>query len=204
LLACAAWTITSRADDPAETSYGRVEGDIDFVVGAGAVFAPRGVRGEVELRARYLDAAGIFVAYEDAPFWGSGAEPGRVLSGGLELRPLFLFRWLQGRETGEPRVDLTIDSIGLELGWTLSAPSGQGLTQSGLQAGLGVEFPILPRASGPWLGFHGGVRWSDAALATGQVSDADDRSGYFAVTLQWHEVVLTHLVDLKDEPQPRR
>ncbi len=191
----------SRADELPDPSYGRVRGDLTLVAGAGTVVAPRGVRGEVELRARYLDAAGLFVAYEDAPLFGSGAEPGRVLSAGLEVRPLFFYRWLQGHETGMPRLDLLIDSFGLEVGWTLSAPAGEGLSLNGLQAGLGIEMPILPRASGPWVGVHGGVRWSDAALASGQTSDADDLAAYLALTLSWHEVVLTHLVDLKDEPR---
>jgi hypothetical protein len=204
VLACVArvaWTAPARAEDQTEASYGRVEGDIAFAMGAGVVAAPRGGRGEVELRARYLDSAGIFATYEDGRLFGSAAEPGRVLSGGLELRPLFLYRWLQGQEMEAARWDLLIDSFGLELGATLSEPSGQGLTQAGLQAGIGVEFPILLRASGPWVGIHGGVRWSDVALSYGQAATADDRGLYLAVTLSWHAVVLTHLVDWRDEPR---
>ena len=48
------------ADDP---SYGRVDGDITWVAGAGAVVAPRGPRPEAEMRLRYLETAGVFVAY---------------------------------------------------------------------------------------------------------------------------------------------
>ncbi len=188
--------------DQVEPSYGRVEGDLSFVFGAGAVAAPRGGRGEVELRVRYLESAGIFATYEDGLIFGSAAEPGRVLAAGLELRPLFLYRWLQGHETEKAAVDLLIDSFGIELGATLSQPSGQGLTQSGVQFGIGVELPILLRAyrtvgRPAWRG----VRWSDVALASGEVQGADDRSVYIAVTLSWHQAVLTHLVDLGDEPR---
>jgi hypothetical protein len=201
-LACAACVTRarpSRADEQTETSYGRVEGDVTFVVGAGTVVAPRGLRGAAELRARYLDAAGIFATYEDGALFGSGAEPGRVVSAGLEVRPLFLFRWLQGHETGIPRLDLVLDSFGIEMGWALFAPSGEGLGQSALQVGVGIDVPVTPRATGLWVGLHAGLRWSDATLASGQVENADDRNAYLALTLSWHEVVLTHLVDWKDQ-----
>jgi hypothetical protein len=196
-----AWAAPARADDAVEPSYGRVEGDLSLVLGAGVVAAPRGGRGEVELRARYLDSAGLFVTYEEGPAFGSAAEPGRVLAGGFELRPLFFYRWLQGQETQKAWADLVVDSIGIEMGATLSQPSGQGLTEWGLQVGLGVEVPILPRATGPWVGLHGGVRWSDQAIASGQVQGADDRGIYIALTVAWHQVVLTHLVDVADEPR---
>jgi hypothetical protein len=68
-----------------------------------------------------------------------------------------------------------------------------------MQAGLGLEVPLLPRATGPWLGFHAGVRWSTEALASEVVTNADDRSGYVAITLAWHQVVRTHVVDTGDE-----
>jgi hypothetical protein len=191
----------AHADEDPEPSYGRVEGDVSLVLGAGVVAAPRGGRGEAELRARYLDSAGLFVTYEEGPAFGSGAEPGRVLAGGFELRPLFFYRWLQGHESQTAWADLLLDSFGIEMGATLSQPSGQGLTQWGLQLGVGIELPILPRATGPWVGLHGGVRWSDQAIASGQVQGADDRGIYIALTLAWHQVVLTHLVDLADEPR---
>jgi hypothetical protein len=164
----------------------------------GVVGAPRGPRGEAELRARYLDTAGVFVTYEDGALLGSSAEPTRVLAGGVELRPLFLYRWLQGQESGDARWDMLVDSFALELAATLSQPAGQAMSQGGLQFGLGLELPLLPQASGPWIGLHGGLRWSDVALATGEVQSADDRSVYVALTLTWQAVLTTHLVDVRD------
>src|SRR5271165_4307241 len=109
----------ARADgSAADSSYGRVDGDVALVGGAGAVATGRGVRAEVELRLRYLESAGVYVTYEDAVAVGSAADPQRVLCTGLELRPLFLLRWLRGNETQRARLDLALDSIGLEMGAT--------------------------------------------------------------------------------------
>ena len=183
-----------------EPSYGRVEGDVTLAVGAGASFASGGPRAAAELRARYLETAGVFATYEDGALVGSSADPRRTLAFGLELRPLFLYRWLDGHETHSARLDLTLDSFGLELGmiWPAS-PSADGFAQRpGVQAGVGLELPIMPDATGLWLALHGGVRWSDDALAAGP-SHPGDREAYLAVTLAWHQVVSTHLVDIGDE-----
>jgi hypothetical protein len=190
----------ARAQGRPEPTYGRLQGDLTLVAGLGGVVAARGGRAEGELRVRYLETAGLFATYEDGALVSSAAEPTRVLSTGLELRPLFLARWLTGLESRRARVDLVLDSLGLELGATFAQPAGTSFgSRAGLQAGLGVEVPILAQASGPWLGFHAGVRWSEAALASGVVSSADDRSGFVAITLAWHQVVVTHVVDEGDE-----
>lgn len=200
LLAVTGVAGVARAEGRPEPTYGRLQGDLTLVAGLGGVVAARGGRAEGELRLRYLESAGVFASYEDGALVGSAAEPTRVLAMGLELRPLFLFRWLTGRETQRARVDLVVDSLGLELGAVLTQPAGTSFaSQAGMQAGLGLEVPLLTRATGPWLGFHAGVRWSDAALGSGVVANADDRSGFVAITLAWHQVVVTHLVDVGDE-----
>ena len=191
---------SARAQSRPEPTYGRFQGDLTLVAGLGAVVAARGVRAEGEVRLRYLESAGVFASYEDGALVGSAAEPTRVLAAGLELRPLFLFRWLTGRETQRARVDLVVDSLGLELGAVFTQPAGTSFaSQAGMQAGLGLEVPLLTRATGPWLGFHAGVRWSEEALASGAVANADDRSGCVAITLAWHQVVVTHAADVGDE-----
>jgi len=190
----------ARADgSAADSSYGRVDGDVALVGGAGAVATGRGVRAEVELRLRYLESAGVYVTYEDAVAVGSAADPQRVLCTGLELRPLFLLRWLRGNETQRARLDLALDSIGLEMGATFHQPVESGLaSQPGIEVGLGFEFPVLERASGPWIGVRGALRWSDAALASGVVSGSDDRQAVLTLTLAWHQIVSAHVVDLGD------
>ena len=190
----------ARADGAVDPSYGRVQGDLPLVAGLGATVAEGGSRAEGELRLRYLESVGLFGVYEDGPLVGSSSQPRRLLVGGLEVRPLFLYRWLRGHETQRAWLDLAIDSLGLELGVVAMQPAGTSLgSQLGVQAGLGIELPILPDATGPWIGLHGGVRWSEAELSTGTVSITDDRSAYVSLTLAWHQVVVAHVVDVGDE-----
>jgi hypothetical protein len=189
----------ARAEGVVEPSYGRIEGDVTLVVGAGGAVASGGPRAEGELRARYLETAGAFATYEDGSIVGSTAAPRRVVAAGLEMRPLFLYRWLQGQETRRARLDLAIDSIGLELGLTWQQPEGASFTSSpGFEAGLGVEVPLLLDATGLWLAFHAGVRWSDEALVSGRVATSEEREGYLSITLAWHQVVAAHIVDVGD------
>jgi hypothetical protein len=189
----------SASGESVDTTYGRVDGDVGVVVGAGGVVAPRGPRAEAELRLRYLETAGLFAAYEDADVLGSASEPRRVLLMGVELRPLFLFRWLQGHETRRAWLDLALDSIGLELGALVQQPAGaESASQLGLDVGLGIELPILERATGPWIGVRGALRWGEASLGSGVVRDADDRQVVVVVTLAWHQILTAHLVDWGD------
>ncbi|HEY2518185.1 MAG TPA: hypothetical protein VGI39_45255 [Polyangiaceae bacterium] len=194
--------VSSAASPPGsgpDTTYGRIDGDLGVVAGVGVTVGPHDPRGEVDLRFRYLDTAGLFVSYEDGALFGNGAEPLRVLAGGLEIRPLFLGRWLTGREFGSAPFDLLLDSLGVDLGMVFLQPAGGSFgDRPGLQLGLGVEFPILLRASGPWLGLHGGLRWSDAALAGATVVDSADRAAYLSITLSWHQIFGAHAVDLND------
>jgi hypothetical protein len=201
-LALALWTGDAWATGgTVDTSYGRIDGDVGVVLGAGVVVAPRGPRAEAEVRVRYLETAGLFTTYEDGPILDSASEPKRTLAIGLELRPLFLFRWLRGHESGQARVDLALDSIGFELGAVLQQPAGADFaSQRGMQAGIGIELPILERATGPWVGLRGTLRWSDAFLGSGAVESADDRQAILTITIAWHQTLSTHVVDLGDRP----
>lgn len=182
-----------------DTTYGRIDGDVGIVVGAGLAVGPDSPRGALDLRFRYIETAGIFFSYEDGAMFGGGAEPVRVLAGGIELRPLFVGRWLKGLELGNPRADLMIDSLGFELGGFFAQPQGeQFASRPGMQVGLGLEVPILPRASGPWVGLHGGMRFSDAELGGKPSSDPADKAFFLAITLEWHQIVGTHAVDALD------
>jgi hypothetical protein len=193
----------ARADAGLEPTSGRIEGDVTVVVGAGVSIVPRSPRAEAELRLRYLEVSGLFATYEDSVLPASASEPRRLLALGLELRPLFLFRWLKGLELRRERLDLLLDSIGFELGTALQQPAGETFgSHPGVQLGLGVELPLAARASGPWLGLHGGLRWSGDALASGVVHGVDDRAAFLAITLAWHEVVSAHLVDAGDRAPP--
>jgi hypothetical protein len=198
-----AWEATARGDDSVragnvDTTYGRVDGDLGVSFGAGATFGPNAPRGTIELRLRYLDTVGIFGEYEDG-FSSTASNPRRVFGGGFEIRPLFLARWLKGGELGSPWPDLFIDSLGLELGTFFEQPVGEAVgNRPGLQASLGFEVPILPRPSGPWIGLHGGVRWSDATLEGASPTEPSNRSLFLAVTLAYHQIFPAHLVDALD------
>ncbi len=200
LLAAALSGRSALAQEHTDPSHGRIDGDLVVVAGLGATVAPGGVRGEGELRLRYLDTAGAFVTYEEGALFAGSAQPQRVLTSGAELRPLFLARWLTGHETRSARLDLALDSLGLELGAVFSQHAGGAFASDlGVELGLGLEIPFFEGATGPWLGLHGGIRWSDAALASGVLHDATDRAGFLVVTLAWHQLVMAHLVDVGDE-----
>ncbi len=202
LVAAAPSEATEPVAPPAvqkDTTYGRVEGDVGIVAGVGVAVGPDSPRGALDLRFRYIETAGVFFSYEEGAIFGSGAEPVRVLAGGIELRPLFLGRWLKGLETGNARADLTIDSLGFELGGFFAQPQGeQFASRPGMQVGLGLEVPLLPRASGPWIGLHGGMRFSDAELGGKPSSDPADKAFFLAITLEWHQIAGTHSVDAFD------
>jgi hypothetical protein len=190
---------STPASSKADTTYGRIAGDVGVVLGAGATFGPRDPRSTADLRFRYMETAGLFLTYEDGSLSGKGAEPLRVLAFGVEIRPLFMARWLTGRESGKPRFDLMLDSLAIELGGFLPQPEGGTFgDHPGMQAGLGFEIPILPRASGPWIGMHGGIRFSDTALGGDLPRGPDDRALYGAITLAWHQIVGVHVADVHD------
>jgi hypothetical protein len=185
--------------DKPDATYGRLDGDIGLVGGVGVAVGPRSPRAAVDLRLRYMETAGLFFTYEDGKAFGGSPEPVRVLAGGLELRPLFIARWLTGRELTLPRVDLLLDSFGIELGGFFAQPVGGTLGERpGFQAGLGLEVPILPKASGPWIGLHGGLRWSDGVLGGDAVQGPADRAAFLSITLAWHQIVGSHVVDVND------
>jgi hypothetical protein len=188
----------AEADGHVDTTYGRVDGDLGAIFGAGAAFGPRGPRATLDLRLRYLDTAGLFSSYEDA-IAATGSDPRRVLAVGFELRPLFLARWLAGRELGVPRIDLFFDSLGLELGTFFEQASGGAFGATpGLQASLGTEIPVLSYASGFWLAFHGGARWSDATLDGQPIAAPHDRALFLSVTLAYHQMFAAHVADARD------
>jgi hypothetical protein len=189
---------TDGVDAKVDTTYGRVDGDVSLVLGAGITVAPRAPRLAADLRLRYVDTIGAWLTYEEGPLIGS-SDPRRVFATGLEIRPLFLGRWLKGWELGSPRVDLTLDSLGVELGAFFAQPGGASFgSRPGFQVGLGLETPIFETASGPWIGFHGGARWSDTAIGGSVLQGPADRSLFLSITLRWHFFFGTHVVDLGD------
>jgi hypothetical protein len=180
-----------------DTTYGRIDGDVGVALGLGATFAPGAPRGAVDLRLRYVDTVGLFGFFENG--FGSTIDPRRLVGGGFEVRPLFLARWLEGNELSLPFVDLLIDSLGFELGAFFEEPEGGAFeSRPGFQASLGIEVPLLARANGPWIGVHGGVRFSDAGIEERGPEEAPNRTGFLALTLSYHQIFSAHVVDVND------
>lgn len=187
----------------ADGAHGRIEGDLAASFGAGATVGPRDPRPTIDLRLRYLSTVGVLARYEDGGIFGLDSEPARLVSGGFELRPLFFARWLTGHESGKGRLDLTIDSIGLELGAFMQKPASRVFqTSPGFFFGFGVETPIVGDATGLYLGFHGGMRFGDEALERGSVEGPLSRALYLSITVSWQQVFGAHIVDIGDE-EPR-
>ncbi len=180
-----------------DTSYGRLEGDSAIAVSAGAAFDVRGVRGSIDVRYRCLHSAGIVLGYEEG--FGAGAEPLRLGIAGFELRPLFLARWLQGKELGSPYLDLLIDSIGFELGAFVAQPQfGDFGSSAGLSFGIGAEFPFMPHAWGPFLAVRAAFRWSREALSAADTTTVDVRAFVVTVAFGYQAVFGSHIIDMGD------
>ena len=176
--------------------YGRLDGDLELRAEAGASFASGGPSLAVGAAALYLNTAGLYARYTDA-LGSRGADVTRSIAAGLVLQPLFLARYGSDFEHGPPRLDLLVDSFGLEIGSFWAAPRGLGLRATpGLELAATLAVPILARASGPYLAFRGALRLrqDDAAAAV-------DRAGLLSVTLSFHQVIPIHLVDAGDRSE---
>ncbi|MCA9531060.1 MAG: hypothetical protein KC543_13060 [Myxococcales bacterium] len=144
------------AEPPGDGLYGRWDRDLTLSVEAGGALGwfagvPRagGVRREWSVvgtvRARFFDAAGPSLAVRYGP------DAGRDLFAAIELRPLFPALFLLDRFTGHERLDLTLQSLGAELG-AVTPLDGAG--HVAFAWALGVETPLVlvhHTARGLWL-----------------------------------------------------
>ena len=182
--------------------YGRFDGDVELRVQAGAAFAAGGPALAAGLAALYLSTAGVYVHYTDA--LGTDAPlVSRSVATGLHLQPLFVGRYGLNLEQGPAFLDLLVDSLAFELGAFWSAPRRAAWdVHPGLEAALDVALPLFPRATGPFLGVRGALRWRPADFTAGSPGNAIDHGAVLSLTLGWHHVVATHLVDAGDRVPP--
>src|SRR5439155_26732514 len=104
-----------------------------------------------------------------------------------------------GPGIGNPRVDLLVDAIALELGGVVIQSEGANFgARAGLQAGLGLELPFFAAPTGPFVALRGGVRWSDAALSGGPLEGPSDRALYVTFAVGWQQLFGGHVVDFDD------
>jgi len=156
LLACALSLAASTARaEGGDGLYGRFDGDLVLGAGLGGGVTlgdDGGATGLADLRARYLDTGGLFVAPQLGP--GDGL---RVVTG-VEVRPLFPVRFLLNAWWGIPFWDLLVDSIGFELGVAFDR-LGSDDRGVGLALGFGLDVPLLlPSGDAEGLFLHLGAR----------------------------------------------
>ena len=171
-----------RAGD-GDGAYGRLSADGSLAGHVGGVIVGQKPGAGADLRLRYLEAAGIGVAF-------AYTSEVRVLSIPFELRPLFPIRFLKAQETGHAFGDLTLDSLALEIGpsWDLSH------RRPGLLLGLAVELPLMGSARGLFARLGFGLRFSAAKLE----GEGASTQGLFTLGLGWHEPVRLGIADAGD------
>ncbi len=191
-LAVLAAATPARADDD-DGVYGRLDGDLELRAEAGAGFASGGPSFAAGVSALYLGTAGFYAHYTDA-LGMRGADVTRSIAAGLHLEPLFLARYASDLEHGPARLDLLIDSFGVEIGSFWSAPRGYGLAaEPGLELAATLAVPLLPRANGPFLALRGALR-----LRQDDAAAAIDRAGLLSLTLSFRTILPVHFVDAGD------
>lgn len=196
-LAVASILATSPAR--ADGAYGRFDGDLELRVGAGTSLAAGGPMLTGELAARYLCSAGVYLHYADA----LGAERprfARSVAAGVEIAPLFLARYANDLELGRPYADLLLDSLAFGVGAFWAAPKARAFEERpGLEISLGIAAPFFPRATGLFLRVRGALRWRDVDLGPSPAGPSVvDRGALLSITLGWHHVLPTHIVDSGD------
>jgi len=160
--------------------YGRFGGDLDLGLALGAEFGSAG-QGAPALRgtAHYFSIAGV---YASGRIKASDESAPSLFGLGVDLRPLFVPRWVKGYEAGPALFDLTLDSLSLSLGAFWAQPREQGTEKTrGFDAQLGFGVPLLATAAGPWLEARGALRYPDGA----------NREEAVLLLLSWHGFVTT-------------
>jgi hypothetical protein len=186
----------------ADGLYGRFDGDLELRAQAGVAFAGGGPALAAYLAMVYLSTAGIYVHYTDA--LGSGAPSvARSLATGVHLSPLFLARAAVNGEHGPAFVDLFVDSLAFEMGAFWALPNrGAWDEHPGLEAALGAALPLFARSTGPFIGVRAALRWRPVDFTAGAPGNLVDRGAVLSLTLGWHQVLRTHLVDAGDRVLP--
>jgi len=181
-------------------AYGRFDGDLTLSLEVGvSETLSQSIEGEsiaARAGASYLQTIGLYAQYNDS--LGLRAVPmRRAISGGIEVKPLFLGRWSQNLEQGPALLDLWLDSFALGMGiygaWLQPC---QSCTDHGMELSIGMELPLLAHASAPFIALRGAARWS---LVDGP-SDFSRPPARALLTLAigYHHLFATHIVDAAD------
>lgn len=182
-------------DDGPDGVYGRLDGDLDLRLGAGAAFARGGPALAAHASLLYLSSAGLYVHYTDA-LGADGPAVTRSIATGVVIEPLFLGRFATNLERGPARVDLGLDSFALGVGAFWEAPRGGTFSsEPGFEFSIGIGVPFFARATGPVLGVRGALRLRPTGFSGAERFDLLDQGALLSVTLGWRHIVPVHLVD---------
>lgn len=167
---------------PAEDDgvYGRFRGDTDLSLKLGGMLRDEGLAGSVGGSAHYYSLLGITADYSESLV--ADGPDARSFSVGLDLRPLFLPRWVLGLERGPAWLDLTLDSLAAGFGAYVSDAEVDGRNTRGLWFSLGAGVPLLGSASGPWVELRALRRFPD------QTAALEAHNALF-VYLSWHHIL---------------
>jgi hypothetical protein len=134
-----------------------------------------------------LWTAGVYARYSDA-FGGADQRPERVVSFGVDVRPLFLPRFALDLEQGPAWLDLMLDSLSLDGGAYFAKPRRRDFgDERGFEAGLGFGLPLCGSARGAWLD----------ARAERRFADRGESAWLFTLGLSFHAFTWT------TTPEPR-
>lgn len=161
--------------------YGRLGGNTDASLKLGGLISHSRLSASVGASAHYYSLLGITGDYSES--FEEDAEQRRSFSVGTELRPLFLPRWLLGKERGPAWLDLTLDSVCVGLGAYFGQVAAPEEDTRGVWMSLGLGVPVIGRASGPWLELRAQRRWPDPGAERAAAHNA------LLVYLSWHQVV---------------
>ncbi|MBM4358269.1 MAG: hypothetical protein FJ096_09175 [Deltaproteobacteria bacterium] len=188
------FTLASSAR--ADGAYGRLDGDLAVALDAGLSAGGQGAGFAARARASYLSMAGIYLGFEE----GLGLPEQsleRRMAGGVEVRPLFVARFLSDLERGPALLDLWLDSTGLDVGahvtWLSPAVCAAGCRSDGLELAAHTALPLVARASSPFVGLRVGVR---LALDSSAPVVENATQGFVALSLGYQHVLRTGLVGL--------
>lgn len=173
----AAWPPTPAADGV----YGRFRGNTDLSLKLGGMLRDEGLAGSVGASVHYYSSLGLTGDYSESLV--ADSLHARSFSLGVDLRPLFLPRWLLGLERGPAWLDLALDSLALGFGAYFSDSELEGGGTRGAWLSLGAGVPLIGDAAGPWLELRGLRRFPDPTAMASAAHNA------LFVYLSWHHLL---------------
>lgn len=174
---------TAQWPPPPESDgvYGRLGGNTDASLKLGGLISQSRVAASVGASAHYYSLLGITGDYSES--LAEDAVQRRSFSVGSELRPLFLPRWLLGKQSGPAWLDLTLDSVCVGFGAYFGKVAAPAEDTRGVWLSFGAGLPVIGRASGPWLELRALRRWPDLAAERAEAHNA------LFLYLSWHQLV---------------